>query len=393
MKKGTLFMPIVTMFMLMGVLCSCEKQKTVPEVGTLTAYYAKEDFSANEREYKKGELICDSNDPLNQVSDEDENNYRYTGDDGGDEYSWLLPKSKVEKRTYKMNQLSPSDIDGKAYFVAENGCVARIFWSNSNGHGFYNWDGKEEKYKDEERYKECFVLSAELLSSWNNSKYLFEEQLNEKLGNIELYCENKYRGYDHLIGFVEEGWYNKEEYGGNKSAYDKDGKLLVDQWEADGIPEYISIAYIAEEDALYINGTLYRRCPESEVVAKGLSLVANIPESSNNETSTIVIIDNDDNDNVSEYSRYFGKWSNYIVSEGQRAKVYSATIYSDMTAEWTLFMPDGSVNTTMSFSQCVFQDGYVYFTDNGDISIKGTPRFRLGPNGLQTADGDDLVKE
>lgn len=95
----------------------------------------------------------------------------------------------------------------------------------------------------------------------------------------------------------------------------------------------------------------------------------------------------------SEYSRYFAKWSNYIVSQGKRVRVYTATIFNDMTAEWTLFMADGSVNTTMSFGQCVFKDGYVYFTDNGDITIKGTPRFRLGPDGLQTPDGEDLVKE
>jgi hypothetical protein len=211
------------------------------------------------------------------------------------------------------------------------------------------------------------------------------------LGNIELYCENKYRQYDHLIGFVEEAWYDKEGWDYTKSAYDKDGKLLVDQWEIDGIPDYISIAYIAEEDALYINGTLYRRFSESEVIAKGLSLVANIPKSNNNETSNNLTNDNDDIS--SEYSRYFGKWSSYIVSEGQRVKVYSATIFSDMTAEWKLYMPDGSVNTTMSFNQCVFQDGLVYFTDNGEIYEKGTPRFKLGPNGLQTAEGDDLVKE
>ena len=391
MKNVTSFMPIAAMIVLMSVFCSCEKKKVAPEVGTLTAYYAKENFSANEHEYKKGELICDSNDPLNHVSDEDENNYRYTGDDGGDEYSWLLPKSKVEKKTYKMNQLTPSDIDGKAYFVAENKCVARIFWSNSNGHKFYNWNGTEEKFKDEERYKECFVLSAELISPWDNSKYMFEEQLNEKLGNIELYCENRYRQYDHLIGFIEEAWYNKEGWDYSKSAYDKDGNLLVDQWEIDGIPDYISIAYIAEEDALYINGTLYRRFSESEVIAKGLSLVANIPKSNNNETSNNLTNDNDDIS--SDYSRYFGKWSSYIISEGQRVKVYSATIFSDMTAEWKLYMPDGSVNTTMSFNQCVFQDGLVYFTDNGEIYEKGTPRFKLGPNGLQTAEGDDLVKE
>lgn len=257
MKQEKSFMPIMAMMVVMSFVCSCKSEKNAPVVGTLTAYYAKEDFSVNDREYKKGKLICDSNDPLNHVSDEDENNYRCSGDDGGEEYSWLLPKTKVEKKVYTMNQLAPSDINGKACFVAENGCVARIFWSNSNGHKFYNWNGKEEKYRDGERYKECFVLSAEWLTSWDNSKILFEEQLNEKLGNIELYCENKYRQYDNLIGFVEEYWCNKDGWDYTKSAYDKDGKLLVDQWEVDGIPEYISIAYIAEEDALYINGTLY----------------------------------------------------------------------------------------------------------------------------------------
>ena len=262
MKKVTMFMPIAAILVLMSVICSCEKKKIAPEVGTLTAYYALEDFKAEWAEYKKGVLICDSNDPMNHISDEDENNYRYTGDDGGEEYSWLLPKSKVEKRVYTMNQLSPTDINGKAYFVAENGCEARIFWSNSNGHKFYDGNGEEEKYRDEERYKECFVLSAELLSPWDNSKHLFEEQLNEKLGNVELYCENKYRQYDHVIGFVEETWYNKEGYGEDRSAYDKDGNLLVDQWEVDGIPDYISIAYIAEEDALYIGGTLYYKRSE-----------------------------------------------------------------------------------------------------------------------------------
>lgn len=127
------------------------------------------------------------------------------------------------------------------------------------------------------------------------------------------------------------------------------------------------------------------------MTAKGLPLVADIPESGDNETSNNVTFDSDDNS--SEYSRYFGKWSSYIVSEGQRVRVYTATIFSDLAAEWKLYMPDGSVNTTMSFNQCVFQDGFAYFTDNGEIFEKGTPRFRLGPNGLQTADGDDLVKE
>ncbi len=92
-------------------------------------------------------------------------------------------------------------------------------------------------------------------------------------------------------------------------------------------------------------------------------------------------------------SLYVGRWSNYIISQDQRVKVYSVIINEDNTAKWILYMPDGSINTSMVFRQCVFQNGYVYFTDNGDISIKGTPRFRLGPNGLQTADGEDMTKE
>lgn len=275
MKRHTYAISILASIVFVSLACSCNIIKkenadeqsirdslahfnSRKEVGTLTAYYAKEDFSADEREYKKGELICDSNDPFNHVSDEDENNYRYSGDNTGVEYSWLLPKSKVEKKVYTMNQLALSDIEGKAYFVAENGFVARIFWSNSNGHGFYNWNG-EEKFREKERFRECFVLSAELVWPWDNSKHLFEEQLDEKLGNIKLYSENIYRQYDHLIGFVEESWDNKEGWDYNKSAYDTDGNLLVDQWKVDGIPDYISIAYIEEEDALYINGILYYR--------------------------------------------------------------------------------------------------------------------------------------
>lgn len=372
-------MPLMALLLVVFSLCSCQSEKNIPVVGTLTAYYALENFKAGDEEYKKGQLICDSNDPMNIIVSEDEDNYKYKGDNTGEEYSWMLPKSKVEKKTYTMNQLTAFDIGDKAYFVAENGCMARIFWSNINGHRYYNWSGDEEDYDNEKRYNECFVLSVEYVSSFDNKKYLFEEQLAEKRGCIDLYRKNPYAGdnidpsncrYRHgLIGFVEEAWYNKEGWDYTKSAYDKDGKLLVDQLREDGVPTYISIAYIAEEDALYINGTLYRRFSESEVIAKGLSLVANIPKSNNNETSNNLTNDNDDIS--SEYSRFYGKWSSYIVSEGQRVKVYSATIFSDMTAEWKLYMPDGSVNTTISFNQCVFQDGFVYFTDNGEIFERG----------------------
>jgi len=267
--KMNAYMPIMAFVMGMSVFYSCQSEKNVPVVGVLTAYYALEDFKAEGSEYKKGQLICDSNDPLNRIVDEDAVNYKYEGDDGGELYSWLLPKSKVEKKTYTMNHLTVSDIGDKAYFVAKNGCVARIFWSNINGHNYFNWNGEEEKYRDEERYKECFVLSVEYISPYSNEKSLFEEQLEEKQGNIELYCKNRFaedgkdstdcRYREGLIGFIEESWYNKDGWGYDKTAYDGDGNLLVDQWETVGIADYISIAYIADLNALYVKGQLYYR--------------------------------------------------------------------------------------------------------------------------------------
>ena len=273
MKKLVLRMSVVTMVLMMSIVCSCGSfcKKSAPEVGTLTAYYAKEDFKVGEyEEYKKGQLICDSNDPMNRIVDQDDNNYKYEGNDTGEYYSWLLPKSKVEKKTYTMNQLSPENVGDKACFVAGNGCVAKIFWSNINGHQYCSWDGKKVDYRSMCIYSECYVLSVEKVSFYDGNKYLFEEQLNEKKGYFAFYSGNSgYAGEivdpsdinyrEGQIGYLEEGWYNKEGWDSHKTAYNDDGKLLVDQWEADGIPDNISIAYIADEDALYIDGVLYYR--------------------------------------------------------------------------------------------------------------------------------------
>ena len=92
-------------------------------------------------------------------------------------------------------------------------------------------------------------------------------------------------------------------------------------------------------------------------------------------------------------AKYVGAWSLYINSEGQRVRVYTAVINQDMTCEFISYLSDGSINGSVSMKQCVFRDGYVFFTDNGDITIKGTPRFRLGSSGLQSADGINMVRE
>ena len=248
----------IAVWLFMSKCDTTQEEVTNPEapaVGTLTAYYATENFNADYIEYKKGELICDSNN--GRIEEEDEGNYRLYY---GEEYFFvLLPKSKVEKKTFTMNQLTASDIGDKAVFVAEDGCIARIFWSNINGHGFFSWDGEEEKYQDEERCKECYVLSVESVAFYDGEKHLFEEQLEEVRGSIKLYSNDPYSERETLIGSIEEHWLPKEGWDYDKTSYSDDGKLLVDQWEVDGIPDGVSIAYIAELNALYVNGQLYYR--------------------------------------------------------------------------------------------------------------------------------------
>lgn len=177
-----------------------------------------------------------------------------TGYESDEYYSWLLPKSKLEKRVYKMNKLEVKDVGKGIKFVSDEGFVARIFWSNINGHGYYSWGGQERIWREENKYEECYVLSVEYHSPWDEKKHIIEEPLDEKKGCINLYRDINQKVQ---VGIILAQWYNKEGWDDSKSAYSEDGKLLVDQWENDGILDDISIAYIAEKNALYVEGELY----------------------------------------------------------------------------------------------------------------------------------------
>ena len=107
-------------------------------------------------------------------------------------------------------------------------------------------------------------------------------------------------------------------------------------------------------------------------------------------------IQNEEPENVpsadGSYSKYIGKWTYFINTQGRRMRCYSAVINDDMTCVFITYTPDGDRNV-VNLRKCVFTNGHVYFTDNGDITLKGTPRFRLGPDGLLTTNGDYMVKE
>lgn len=237
--------------------------------GKLTAYYANEDFD----DYKKGQLIVDTNDPLNRIVNYDKTNFKYEGDDSGEYYSTLILKSRVTVKEYQMSPLPVELVRDDATFVSQDGHTVRIFAACAAGHCFYSYcneDGEFDLILDvaqTEAHQEYYALSGVFSSPYSEEDYIFEDPLEVEDGNIKLYDDSPYfsenpssvRYRPYKLGFLEEKWTIPEDYGYDKSAYDDDGNLLVDPVSIVDIPAYVSIAYIAQEDALYIDGTLFYR--------------------------------------------------------------------------------------------------------------------------------------
>lgn len=229
-------------------------------VAKLVAYYAKESFD----NYKKGQLIVDSNDPINRIIEHSPSMWKYEGDDTGVYYYSLIPKSKVERKEYEMCELPISEVIDGATFVSEEGARAKIFRAKRNGFKYFSRDSLEDRDATI-KYTHCLVLSIQY------QDWIFEDPLDEELGNIQLYFDNtdlydiggstedNCRHRNHKIGFHEEQWINSEEYKDGISAYNSRGELLTDQIPNFYVGSYISIAFIPTENALYIDGELYYR--------------------------------------------------------------------------------------------------------------------------------------
>ena len=203
-----------------------ETKVATPTVGTLTVYYATEDFTVEEHEYHKGFPVYDSNDPFGLLTDADADNYKYETNEASEEtYSWLIPKAKVRKETYTMNQLPVSLVADKTIFKSEDGLIAKIFKSDINGHKYYSFvstdEGWETNYNEEETklHDGCLVLTAEYVSRWDGEKYQFDLELQQQDGNVVLYEESRYsegtspgdiRHRDGVLGLLEEKWSSKE---------------------------------------------------------------------------------------------------------------------------------------------------------------------------------------
>ena len=237
--------------------------------GTLTAYYAKANFS----HYKKGQLIVDTNDPINRMVKYSKTKYKYEGDNTGVYYSERILKSNVIVKTYKMSDLPVALVCDGAIFRSDDGYEVRIFPANAAGHLFKGVDYEDNfrLFVDEAQtaaHQHHYVISGQLKKPYISDGLFFEDPLEVENGNIKLYRKASEVGYGcdikgnlryrpYKMGFIEDKWTPPEEYGYEKSAYNAKGDLLTDLQVITDIPEYLSIAWIEEENALYIDGTLY----------------------------------------------------------------------------------------------------------------------------------------
>lgn len=233
-----------------------------PKVGTLTAYYAAEGFEMNGTNYRKEQLIWDTNNFICKIEETDDSNYKYIDGNGCEvDCEHLLPKTKVYKNCYEMNELTIDNVGKKAVFKSKDGLTARIFLSEINGQKYYTYGGEKIIEEAMKKMQQCYVLSFEMMAFDSDEVFLFEEQLETKNGCLKLYIKGdneEIRQYG-IYGCIDDIWLNPEDWDYKKSAFSNDGLLLTEQWQNVDIPESVSVAYIAKIDALYLQGKLYYR--------------------------------------------------------------------------------------------------------------------------------------
>ena len=223
-----------------------------PVVGTLTVYYAKErlkivDNNGETKRYEKGDMICDSR-GVCSVKDINSKEYKVILEDdlGYDvTITFIMPKDKIEKKVYQMNQLPIALIGDRKTFKSADGKSAVIFKSNNNGHKYIRrFDGQID-VENTQKYANCYVINID--EEYGSGDY----PLLLKRDYIDLYDDNNNIGKELFLA------YNLSKEG---SAYDSNGNMIDDKttgnesgFEYD--PFYL--AYIGSLKALYINGKMY----------------------------------------------------------------------------------------------------------------------------------------
>ncbi len=226
------------------------------KVGVLTAYYAAETFELNYMNYPKGQLVWETNDTTNKLVETDGDNYKFVLGEGCEEdCDYILPKAKLYTKTYEMNELTTENIGPAAEFRTEDGLTARIFLADFNGHECRSYDGKPLPKEVTEGLWESYVLSFQSRVPGTYDIYVFEDFVAVQNGTLSLYTTDPDSG---VSGFIADLWETPADWQA-PSAFDRDGLLQTDLLQNADMPWTASVAYIADLDALYLNGGLYYR--------------------------------------------------------------------------------------------------------------------------------------
>jgi len=232
--------------------------KKAKKVGMITAYYAAETFKLHGRKYQKGQLVWDTSDTYNRIVDADETNYLFVMGEGCEtDCETILPKVMVNTKTYEMNELTEENAGYNTVFKSEDGLTARLFLADFNGHYCRSYDDHQVLEDVTSRLGEAYVLSFETRVPFTNDLYLFEDFVETENGILRLYINDPSREIE-ILGYIADLWDTPSGWE-PPSAYDKDGLLLTDLWQNLDMPSSASVAYIADLDALYIDGRLYYR--------------------------------------------------------------------------------------------------------------------------------------
>lgn len=272
--------------------------KESSSIGTMTVYYAANSIRDLTNEpFEKGDVITNSNNPLTRFDSKNKTTYQYTFADDGDMYSTSIAKSRIDAKQYEMSPLPVSLVGDRIVFKSADGSTARIFRSTNNGHSFLDKNGKKLPDFVNQSMDGCYVLSVVSKQKWGDDYELFEEQLEVNDGNIQLYMVPDYsktaskqaRLKHHVVGLVTDKWGPVDQWAYNKSSYDQNGKLLMDQikvssgrisedYQDDDYCKYCTIAYIADLDALFINDKFYYRERENDNTHKTASIETDDPD-------------------------------------------------------------------------------------------------------------------
>lgn len=98
---------------------------------------------------------------------------------------------------------------------------------------------------------------------------------------------------------------------------------------------------------------------------------------------------------INQYSRYIGRWTLSRTTDEGRKMLIEVMLKDNHSGYFAVFHVRGNKADVIAYEdypQCILDDGVIYMTKNGDIT-NGTPKLRVGTDGLYSFDNEKYVRE